>query len=168
MRPWIPQIKNARQGVLAGFLGPIGVSAVFYLFIALDFIEAHLSAGQGNPGGPRTDVVDLAQTLRTVVWFLVVCSHQRSRRPTRQSFLYGASTLSRVLSISLSEEIRVRVPAAVFPRIRIPVLPKPLDAKLGDIKSTHVRHTQSVEEARDASADTHHGLPDVDLLVDVT
>jgi NhaP-type Na+/H+ or K+/H+ antiporter len=116
MRQWIPQLENARQAVFAGFFGPIGVSAVFYLFIALDFIEAHLSAGQGNPGGPRTDVVDLAQTLRTVVWFLVVCSivcpslgsifhppslatihltlhegHPRSRRPTRQSFLYGSS-----------------------------------------------------------------------------
>ncbi|KAL2787685.1 Sodium/hydrogen exchanger family-domain-containing protein [Aspergillus keveii] len=168
MRQWIPQLENARQAVFAGFFGPIGVSAVFYLFIALDFIESHLGAGQGNPG-PRTDVMDLAQTLRTVVWFLVVCSiviHGLAVPLGKASYM-GPQTLSRVLSISLSEENRLRVPAAVFPRIRIPVLPKPLDAKLGDIESTPVRHTESVEEARAASADTHHGLPDVDLLVDV-
>ncbi|KJZ75607.1 hypothetical protein HIM_05070 [Hirsutella minnesotensis 3608] len=70
MHRWIHQIRGARQAVFVGFFGPIGVSAVFYLFISLEFIEKHLSVD----GIARSDVEHLGETIRVVVWFLVVCS----------------------------------------------------------------------------------------------
>lgn len=71
MHKWIHQIEEVRQAIFVGFFGPIGVSAIFYLFITLEFIEEHLSDEEGNP---RDDVKDLAETTRVVVWFLAVCS----------------------------------------------------------------------------------------------
>ena len=71
MHRWIHQIEEFRQAVFVGFFGPIGVSAVFYLFISLEFIEDHLSDDEGVPRG---DVTDLADSIRIVVWFLAVCS----------------------------------------------------------------------------------------------
>lgn len=71
MHRWIHQIEEAKQAVFVGFFGPIGVSAVFYLFITLEFIEDHLS---DEDGIPRSDVIHLGETVRIVVWFLVVCS----------------------------------------------------------------------------------------------
>ncbi|KAL2811523.1 Cation/H+ exchanger [Aspergillus granulosus] len=160
MRRWIHQIKEPRQAVFAGFFGPIGVSAVFYLFIALEFIETHLSDGEG---GPRNDVANLGETVRLVVWFLAVCSiiiHGLSV-PLGKACYMGPQTLSRVLSVTLSEETPV-------PGVwrRIPVLRKYLDAKPSDIESIHVQRTRAVEGP--ASLDTQHGLPEVDLLVDLT
>lgn len=35
----IPQIEHARQAIFVGFFGPIGVSAVFYLYITREFLE---------------------------------------------------------------------------------------------------------------------------------
>ncbi|PHH61980.1 hypothetical protein CDD81_7671 [Ophiocordyceps australis] len=71
MHPWIHQIQEVRQAVFVGFFGPIGVSAIFYLYIALDFIEQHLSESKKVP---RSDVEHLGETIRVVVWFLTVCS----------------------------------------------------------------------------------------------
>ncbi|RDA82481.1 hypothetical protein CP532_2854 [Ophiocordyceps camponoti-leonardi (nom. inval.)] len=71
MRKWIHQMEGVRHALFVGFFGPIGVSAVFYIFIAVDFIRDHLSDADGVP---RSDVVHLAETIRVVVWFLVVCS----------------------------------------------------------------------------------------------
>lgn len=71
MHKWISQIEEVRQAVFVGFFGPIGVSAVFYLFVSMEFIEEHLS---DENGVPRSDVKDLAETIRVVVWFLAVCS----------------------------------------------------------------------------------------------
>ncbi|PHH72982.1 hypothetical protein CDD82_5717 [Ophiocordyceps australis] len=71
MRSWIHQIQEVRQAVFVGFFGPIGVSAIFYLYIALDFIEQHLSESKKVP---RSDVEHLGETIRVVVWFLTVCS----------------------------------------------------------------------------------------------
>ncbi|KAJ5906926.1 uncharacterized protein N7473_003842 [Penicillium subrubescens] len=71
MHKWIYQIEEVRQAIFVGFFGPIGVSAVFYLFVSLEFIEEHLS---NENGVPRSDVEELGETIRVVVWFLVVCS----------------------------------------------------------------------------------------------
>ncbi|KAL1850452.1 hypothetical protein Daus18300_012930 [Diaporthe australafricana] len=35
----IPQIEHARQAIFVGFFGPIGVSAIFYLYITREFLE---------------------------------------------------------------------------------------------------------------------------------
>ncbi|KAF4581931.1 Na(+)/H(+) antiporter 2 [Ophiocordyceps camponoti-floridani] len=68
---WIPQLRNAKRAVFVGFFGPMGVSAVFYLLISLNFIDDHLS---DETGQPRSDVKNFGETMRVVVWFLVVCS----------------------------------------------------------------------------------------------
>ncbi|EHK15970.1 uncharacterized protein TRIVIDRAFT_214650 [Trichoderma virens Gv29-8] len=71
LHKWIHQITETHQALFVGFFGPIGVSAVFYLFITLEFIEKFMSDEEGNP---RSDVKELGAMVRIVVWFLVVCS----------------------------------------------------------------------------------------------
>ncbi|KAK1750006.1 Sodium/hydrogen exchanger family-domain-containing protein [Echria macrotheca] len=66
---FIPQIEEVRQAIFVGFFGPVGVSAIFYLYIAVDFL-ARLDVD----GHPREDVKNLAETIKIVVWFLAVCS----------------------------------------------------------------------------------------------
>ncbi|KAJ0423005.1 Cation/H+ exchanger [Aspergillus carlsbadensis] len=170
MRHWIPQIKEPRQAVFAGFFGPIGVSAVFYLFIALEFIDAHLGVSQGGRGPgprPRPDVTDLAQTLRLIVWFLVVSSiviHGLAV-PAGKACYTGPEILRRVLGIPPTEEARVRFPAVIWRRIRIPVRQMFWDAKASDVESVRVRRAHATEGP--VSPDTRHGLAEVDCLVDL-
>lgn len=66
----IPQIEHARQAIFVGFFGPIGVSAVFYLYITQEFLET-LRDGDGNL---RPDVNKLPEAVLVVVWFLCICS----------------------------------------------------------------------------------------------
>lgn len=49
MHKRIHQIKEARQAIFVGFLGPIGVSVGFYLFISMKFSKKHFSDGNGVP-----------------------------------------------------------------------------------------------------------------------
>ncbi|KAL7799817.1 Sodium/hydrogen exchanger family domain-containing protein [Trichoderma ceciliae] len=98
---WIHQIKETHQALFVGFFGPIGVSAVFYLFITLDFIDKFLSDEEGNP---RSDVKDLGESVRIVVWFLTVCSvvvHGLSIPLGKMGYLMPR-TISRVLSENIS------------------------------------------------------------------
>lgn len=71
MHKHIPQIVDTKQAIFVGFFGPIGVSAIFYLFITLEFIEEHLTDENGTT---RSDVKDLGELVRIIVWFLTVCS----------------------------------------------------------------------------------------------
>ncbi|EWZ82258.1 hypothetical protein FOWG_13957 [Fusarium oxysporum f. sp. lycopersici MN25] len=102
MHKWIHQIEEVKQAVFVGFFGPIGVSAVFYLFISLEFIEEHLSDENGRP---RSDVKNLGHQTRIIVWFLTVCSivvHGLSI-PVGKLGFHAPRTLSRVVSESLSD-----------------------------------------------------------------
>ncbi|KFY94801.1 hypothetical protein V500_03050 [Pseudogymnoascus sp. VKM F-4518 (FW-2643)] len=65
----IHQIEEVRQAIFVGFFGPIGVSAVFYIYISLGFLETITIDGVQRP-----DVEKLGETLTVVVWFLVICS----------------------------------------------------------------------------------------------
>ncbi|KAI0020307.1 Na/H antiporter [Xylariomycetidae sp. FL0641] len=67
MHCFVPQIEELRQALFVGFFGPIGVSAIFYLYIALDFVEGLVNSG-------RSDLKPLAETFFVVVWFLAICS----------------------------------------------------------------------------------------------
>ncbi|KAI0181375.1 Sodium/hydrogen exchanger family-domain-containing protein [Hypoxylon sp. FL1284] len=67
----IPQIDGLQQAVFMGFFGPIGCSAIFYLYVTLEFITT-LNPNQGSE--PRWDVANLKEDVLVVVWFLVVCS----------------------------------------------------------------------------------------------
>lgn len=66
----IPQIKELRQTLFVGFFGPIGVSAIFYLYISLEFLTGITVDGQ-----MRTDASRLAEVMTVVVWFLATCSN---------------------------------------------------------------------------------------------
>lgn len=66
----IPQIKQVRQAVFVGFFGPIGVSAIFYLYITNEF----LATMKGADGELRADVAKLPEAVEVIVWFLCICS----------------------------------------------------------------------------------------------
>ena len=66
----IHQIEELKQAIFVGFFGPIGVSAIFYLYISLEFLrEVTLENGEQRP-----DAIILGEVIQVVVWFLVICS----------------------------------------------------------------------------------------------
>lgn len=67
----IPQIEHMRHALFVGFFGPIGVSAIFYLFVSLDFLKEMEDPSTGNM---RQDAAQLQDVMRVVIWFLAVCS----------------------------------------------------------------------------------------------
>lgn len=66
-----------RQAIIVGSFGPIGVSAVFYMYISLEFLETITVDGV-----QRADTEKLGETFSVVVWFLAICSIV-SLSPTR-------------------------------------------------------------------------------------
>jgi len=69
MHRLIHQIEEKRQAIFVGFFGPIGVSAVFYLYLTLEFLETITADGT-----QREDAAKLAEVMMVVVWFLAICS----------------------------------------------------------------------------------------------
>ena len=65
----IPQIEEKQQALFVGFFGPIGVSAVFYLYISLEFL-AQITVD----GMVREDAAKLQDVMTVVIWFLAICS----------------------------------------------------------------------------------------------
>ncbi|KYK61177.1 hypothetical protein DCS_02318 [Drechmeria coniospora] len=132
MHKWIHQIERGRQAIFVGFFGPIGVSAVFYLFISLEFIQEHLT---NEDGVPRSDVINLAETIRVVVWFLTLSSvvvHGLSIPIGKIGHLAprGARTFGRVLSESLRDE-----PLSATAGRRIPVVGRFLARFKNDVET---------------------------------
>ncbi|KAI4132745.1 MAG: hypothetical protein LQ347_002479 [Umbilicaria vellea] len=65
----IQQIEQKQQALFVGFFGPIGVSAVFYLYVTLEFL------GQITVDGVvREDAARLGEVMTVVIWFLAICS----------------------------------------------------------------------------------------------
>ena len=79
MHHHIPQIDEKRQALYVGFFGPIGVSAIFYLYITLEFLRKMEVDGEIRP-----DAKYLMEVTHVVVWFLVICSIV-SRQPPSDS-----------------------------------------------------------------------------------
>jgi hypothetical protein len=65
----IPQIEETHQAAFMGFFGPIGVSAIFYLYVSLDFLNDVTDNGVIRPDASR-----LQDIMHVVVWFLAICS----------------------------------------------------------------------------------------------
>ncbi|KAL8954036.1 MAG: hypothetical protein Q9183_007299, partial [Haloplaca sp. 2 TL-2023] len=65
----IPQIHEKQQALFVGFFGPIGVSAIFYLYVAKETLRAITVDGE-----TREDARHLEQVVDVVVWFLTICS----------------------------------------------------------------------------------------------
>jgi len=70
MHKKIHQITEWRQAWFVGFFGPIGVSAIFYLYISLEYLRNNVL----DHGHEREDAERLGEIMTIVVWFLVVCS----------------------------------------------------------------------------------------------
>ncbi|KAK2813295.1 hypothetical protein FQN50_000609 [Emmonsiellopsis sp. PD_5] len=72
MHKYIRQIEQFQQAAFVGFFGPIGVSAIFYLYISREYLT-HWAESTPNPA--TTEQADrLSETLDIVVWFLIICS----------------------------------------------------------------------------------------------
>jgi NhaP-type Na+/H+ or K+/H+ antiporter len=69
MHKKIHQIEETRQALYVGFFGPIGVSAIFYLYVSVDFLN-HITVD----GEIRPDAHYLKEVMTVVIWFLVICS----------------------------------------------------------------------------------------------
>lgn len=66
---FIRQIQGRNQALFVGYFGPIGVSAIFYLYVGLEFLET-----MSSDDGQRDDVKKLGDNMMVVIWFLVICS----------------------------------------------------------------------------------------------
>ncbi|PQE12846.1 Na H antiporter protein [Rutstroemia sp. NJR-2017a BBW] len=102
----IHQIEEKRQAIFVGFFGPIGVSAIFYLYISLEFLETITVDGEQRP-----DAAHLAEVIRVVVWFLTICSivvHGLSI-PLGKLGFFLPRTLSRAFTSQANSENSFRI-----------------------------------------------------------
>ena len=65
----IKEIEQFHQAAFVGFFGPIGVSAIFYLYVSLDFLNQVTVNGI-----VREDARRLQDVMQIVIWFLAICS----------------------------------------------------------------------------------------------
>jgi len=65
----IHQVEDFRRALFLGYFGPIGVSAIFYLYISKEFLREI-----EYDGHEREDAARLSEMMDVVVWFLVACS----------------------------------------------------------------------------------------------
>ncbi|KAF8534810.1 Na/H antiporter [Trichophaea hybrida] len=70
---WVPRIESFRQAVFAGYFGPIGVSAIFYLFLTCDYLT-EMDRTPGLPDSGRKEVEEMLRVIKPVVWMCVVTS----------------------------------------------------------------------------------------------
>ena len=101
MRKKIHQIEDIRQASFMGFFGPVGVSAIFYLYTSLDY----LGDIQIN-GHQREDAAQMAEVMTIVVWFMTICSivvHGLTI-PLGKLGIYLPRTVSRALSTERPSE----------------------------------------------------------------
>jgi sodium/hydrogen antiporter len=70
MHTKIKQIEEWRQALFVGFFGPVGVSAVFYLYVTLEWLRKEVRLGDEE----RADAAVLAEVMEVVIWFVVICS----------------------------------------------------------------------------------------------
>ncbi|KAK5045018.1 hypothetical protein LTR84_010166 [Exophiala bonariae] len=99
----IPEIEQLHQAAFVGYFGPIGVSAVFYLYVSIDFLRQIHAEGE-----LREDLVRLEEVMRVVIWFLAICSivaHGLSIPLGKMGF-YTGRTMSQALSIERESESR--------------------------------------------------------------
>ncbi|POS71410.1 sodium/hydrogen exchanger family protein [Diaporthe helianthi] len=69
LHSFIPQIQGRQNAMFVGFFGPIGVSAIFYLYVGLEFLDS-----MASDEGEREDMKQLGDIMMVVIWFLVICS----------------------------------------------------------------------------------------------
>ncbi|KAH7112148.1 Cation/H+ exchanger [Dendryphion nanum] len=103
MRKYIHQVEDKRQALYVGFFGPIGVSAIFYLYVSLEFLRKITVDGEIRP-----DAHYLMEVMNIVIWFLCIASvviHGISI-PLGKLGIYLPRTISRALSSGDEPESR--------------------------------------------------------------
>ncbi|KAK4156663.1 hypothetical protein C8A00DRAFT_40877 [Chaetomidium leptoderma] len=111
---FIPQIEEVRQAVFVGFFGPVGVSAIFYLYVTLEFLQT-----LNVDGKARDDVKALPEAVIVVVWFIAICSivvHGLSI-PLGKLGFYLPQTISRGVTASSSESRDTGAPFTIGSRV---------------------------------------------------
>ncbi|KAI9836272.1 MAG: hypothetical protein M1819_001609 [Sarea resinae] len=101
MHKYIWQIEGLRQALFVGFFGPVGVSAIFYLYISLQFLN-----DIQYDGSIREDAKRLQEVMTVVVWFLAICSivvHGLSIPMSKLGF-YLPRTISQALDSTSNDE----------------------------------------------------------------
>ncbi|KAJ6001729.1 hypothetical protein N7522_006956 [Penicillium canescens] len=101
MHKGIHQIELVSQALFVGFFGPIGVGAIFYLSVSLEFLREIKVNGE-----IPEDVQQVIETIQVVVWFLVVCSivvHGLSV-PVGKAGYHLPRTISTAMSTGTSDE----------------------------------------------------------------
>lgn len=66
---YIREVEEWRHALFTGWFGPIGVSAIFYLYVSRETLRQIQFDGH-----EREDAAHLMEALNVVVWFLVICS----------------------------------------------------------------------------------------------
>lgn len=72
LHPFIRQIPSKRLAALVGFFGPMGVSAIFYLFLSLNYLQR--LARKLTDEAKHTEIIHLMEVITSVVWFICICS----------------------------------------------------------------------------------------------
>ncbi|KAK6540241.1 hypothetical protein TWF694_009056 [Orbilia ellipsospora] len=72
LHKYIPRVQNIREAIFAGYFGPIGVSAIFYLYITVDFLKS-VETLELDPAQLEGVKVMVTAT-RLVIWFAVLSS----------------------------------------------------------------------------------------------
>ncbi|KAF4556783.1 Sodium/hydrogen exchanger-like protein 2 [Elsinoe fawcettii] len=153
----IHQIEGWRHALFVGFFGPVGVSAIFYLYIAREFLHDVTLPN----GSQRDDAHHLAEVLTIVVWFLALCSivvHGISIPLGKLGFY-----LPRTISAAISSD---RASLATPPDPSTPSTPSstlPSDANQGSApgsapRTPRSRTTASVEVIREQFRRTNTDL----------
>lgn len=72
LHKYVPRIENLREAAFAGYFGPIGVSAIFYLYVTIEFLRQteKLPLEESQMKGLHT----MMTAARLVVWFCVIAS----------------------------------------------------------------------------------------------
>lgn len=76
MKPYIRQIQHWRHALFVGYFGPIGVSAILYLHLGLQFTQRLVAAD-----GSRRDISMLNEAMTIITWFMVAVSVVRAPFP---------------------------------------------------------------------------------------
>lgn len=115
MRSQIHQISDLKQTLFVGYFGPIGVSAIFYLYTTREYLRQITVNGT-----ERGDAARLAELTNVVVWFMVICSivgHGLSI-PLGKLGFYIPRTISRASTMSRSTERGGPSGSTIFNRAR--------------------------------------------------
>lgn len=166
MHKYISQIENFSQAAFAGFFGPIGVGAIFYLSISLEFLHEIKVDGQ-----VREDVQQVIEAIEVVVWFLVVCSIVSF--PSRIFLIHSLTDLTQVvhgLSVPVGKA-GYHLPRTISSVISTGTVDEPDPIPISNIRHTHSTATPLTDTVLDQQSrkrnlrDTHLPLFRIDRPV---